>query len=532
MGTIDHKTERNNDVARIKSSAHPKKVVVAGPGTGKSFLFSEIIKEKKANGKTNFLAITFIGKLGDALADDLCGPAEIMTMHGFARAFVLRHCPGWNYYPRMYELIEQDLKAEGITTFRIGDDNYKRWTKYYKAVGDADVVHYAVQICKKSPRKIPTYDLVLVDEFQDFNEIESEFVDLLAQNNEMLIVGDDDQALYEFKGSSPSFIRKKYASGNGEFEKHTLRFCSRCTEVIIRYFHALVKAFNLNDPLKGRIQKEYICYVPDKHVDSKANPQILLTKNCPVGMIEYKIRSELEAITSNQKIKDVLVIGEGRSCEALLKTIATQLRNYGFKSVDYRGTPGLLDLRQNVIDAYKFIKKDEKSLLGWRILGSPDDESIKATHVRNATTLDAIIKGTPSQLKTIKDSAIEALKTEIENGTMSEQEVRKKLLIQELKRANLHIARPLCNLEITVCNILNSKGLGADVVFVVGFDQGRFPVKKTPTDGEIYQMLVAITRTKKRLHLINTVSKKVSGFVDCIDVKDIDSDEIKSKQTS
>src|SRR5271169_3878005 len=114
---------------------------------------------------------------------------------------------------------------------------------------------------------------------------------------------------------------------------------------------------------------------------------------------------------------------------------------------------------------------------------------------------------------------------------MSDQEVRKNLLSQELKRANLHIARPLCNLEIIVCNILNSKGLGADVVFVVGFDQGRFPVKKTPTDGEIYQMLVAITRTKRRLHLINTVSKEVSRFVDCIDVKDLHTEEIKPKKS-
>jgi hypothetical protein len=99
MPAIDHKEERGKDVKRIKDSVHPRKVIVAGPRTGKSFLFSEIIKMKRAEGKVKFLAITFIGKLGDALADDLCGLATTMTMHSFARSFVLDAigpAKGWN----------------------------------------------------------------------------------------------------------------------------------------------------------------------------------------------------------------------------------------------------------------------------------------------------------------------------------------------------------------------------------------------------------------------------------------------------
>ena len=136
---MDHKQERENDVEKIKNLKHPRKVVVAGPGTGKSFLFSELIKKKQDEGKTNFLAITFIGKLGDALADDLCGLAETMTMHGFTRNFFLNSYPSWSYYPRIYELIEEDLKSEGVTEFQVGDANYSRKTKYYKEIGRAHV---------------------------------------------------------------------------------------------------------------------------------------------------------------------------------------------------------------------------------------------------------------------------------------------------------------------------------------------------------------------------------------------------------
>ena len=542
MSIIDYKTERHNDVNKIRDSAHPRKVVVAGPGTGKSYLFSELIKKKISEGKTNFLAITFIGKLGDALADDLCGLARTTTMHGFARGFVLEHCKGWNYYPRMQELIGEDLKAEKIKDFEIGNENYENKTKYYQAIGDADVVHYAVQICKKDSNKIPVFDLVLIDEYQDFNSVESEFVDLLAQKNEIVIVGDDDQALYAFKGSSPRFIRNKHDSSNNLFESHTLRFCSRCTEIIIKYFHALVDKFNLNnstetDPEKKRIKKEYVCYLPDKDGDSKANSKLHLIKNCPVGMIAYKIRSELEDLAKNQKIKDILVIGEGRSCEALLKTVAQQLKNYGFKYVDYRGDKSVLRLQQSIVDGYKFLAKNNTSLLGWRILRNPTEEKEKEQHIKNAKTLASIIEGTPSKLEKIKEDDIRALEGEIENwkagekGTksngavndktlvdrnMQNEKIRRDVLIQELKRGNLHLSRPLCNLDITVCNILNSKGVGADIVFLIGFDQGKFPSKTKAAENEIYQMLVAITRAKKRIYMINTVGKRVSGFVECL----------------
>src|ERR1700754_883687 len=102
MADIDHKKERRDDVDKIISSECPHKVVVAGPGTGKSFLFQELIKAKIAKGEKDFVAITFIGKLGDALADDLCGLAKTMTMHGFARTLVLKYCKDWTYYPHIY----------------------------------------------------------------------------------------------------------------------------------------------------------------------------------------------------------------------------------------------------------------------------------------------------------------------------------------------------------------------------------------------------------------------------------------------
>ena len=94
--------------------------------------------------------------------------------------------------------------------------------------------------------------------------------------------------------------------------------------------------------------------------------------------------------------------------------------------------------------------------------------------------------------------------------------IRKDVLTRELKSNNLSLSRPLSNLNITICNVLNSKGLSADVVFLIGFDQGRFPLKTEVSDSEVYQMLVALTRAKKRVYLINTIDRKVSDFSNCM----------------
>lgn len=276
-----------------------------------------------------------------------------------------------------------------------------------------------------------------------------------------------------------------------------------------------------------------------------------MIKNCPVGMIAYKVRDELEKLAGSQKIKDALIIGEARSCKALLKATAQHLKNYGFKNVDYKDEGGIIPIRESIVDAYRFLARDESSLLGWRILGNPTEAEARKKHIRNARTLRAIIDGTPSEVGKLTDADILQVEDEIEAWEIptnercrvdadagdakllrrreQDLEIRRGVLARELKRANLYLPRPLCNLDITVCNILNAKGLGADIVFFIGFDQGKFPKEDEPTDNETFQMLVAVTRAKKRLYLINTVGKKVSRFLGCLDPAHLDIEEIKAK---
>ena len=537
--SIDHEKERAKDSDKILKSSHPRKVVLAGPGTGKSFLFKEAIKRKKAQGAHDFLAITFIGNLTDELADDLAGLAETTTLHGFARGFALRNCPaGWEYYPRMREVIDEDLAVKGITEIAVGDSDYEERTKYYRAFGDNDVIHYAVQICKTDTSKIPVYDLILIDEFQDFNETEAELIDLLATKNEVLVVGDDDQALYEFKGSFSRFIRDKFNSSDDEFESHTLRYCSRCTEVIINSFHSIVDDFSDRERLSERISKEYEFYPPDKEVDSKLNPKILLVENLAPGATPAKIRFELSAILKEQKIKSVLVLGEGRTCRTQLASIARILTECGFKDVRLVGRQkDLFAFKQQTVSGYKVLAKGSNDILGWRLLidglgdnGLKNDlilnhysdaegfvknipKEFKKTAEKNCRTLHKILNKSESERDKIADSSIERLAGKI----VEDEKEKRSIFVNQLIDENVHLARPLTKLSITVCNILGAKGLSADVVFLIGFDQGKLPMGRDAEDSEIYQFLVALTRARKRIYLINTMGRHVSQFLDSID---------------
>jgi DNA helicase-2/ATP-dependent DNA helicase PcrA len=56
------------------------------------------------------------------------------------------------------------------------------------------------------------YTEVIVDEFQDINKLDFEFIKLIAQGAVLVVVGDDDQAIYGFRGCSPEYIIN--------FEKH------------------------------------------------------------------------------------------------------------------------------------------------------------------------------------------------------------------------------------------------------------------------------------------------------------------------
>ena len=91
---------------------------------------------------------------------------------------------------------------------------------------------------------------ILVDEFQDINQLQYDIVRLLAEpENNLFIVGDDDQSIYHFRGARPE-IMLNFTKDYPGAEKVVLDVNYRCSK---RILNSAMKVIGRN---KTRFQKE------------------------------------------------------------------------------------------------------------------------------------------------------------------------------------------------------------------------------------------------------------------------------------
>ena len=105
---------------------------------------------------------------------------------------------------------------EGFETGRINElaqayQTYNQLLLDNKFLDFGDLIVYTLKLFKERPNILAKYrnqfKYVMVDEFQDTNWAQYELVKLLAQpNNNLVVVGDDNQSIYKFRGASLSNI--------------------------------------------------------------------------------------------------------------------------------------------------------------------------------------------------------------------------------------------------------------------------------------------------------------------------------------
>ncbi len=244
-------------------NVHGPIMAVAGAGSGKTRVLTRriayLIKEQGIYpGK--ILAITFTNKAAEEmrkrvlnLLDVSIEEAWISTFHAMG-AKILRNDIHHLGYKRDYQIID-DEDSTIIVKNLMKDHNYDRknfspkitshlfaaikgqhasfnslqepirsmvlqlyplynaYLKKNNLVDFQDLLVLVLELFQKHPDVLKKYqekfEYILVDEFQDTNDLQYEIVHMLAVNHRNLfIVGDEDQSIYAFRGSNIQNIRK------------------------------------------------------------------------------------------------------------------------------------------------------------------------------------------------------------------------------------------------------------------------------------------------------------------------------------
>jgi superfamily I DNA/RNA helicase len=516
------KAERQKCLEAILNSKAPRKVIVAGPGTGKTFTFRALLKQK-AEG-TN-LAMTFIRKLVEDLEGELADCAEVKTFHAYCKKILHDKRGRVELVPYLSKVVQKDaelfgrqLKDFDVKLRLLEEDSkevkfYLRRGNYYRVVGFDDSVYRLYRLLLKEPDIVPNFDQIVIDEFQDFNPLEVAFIRELEKKGPILIVGDDDQAVYEGRAASAVHLRNLYKSGH--YEVFDLPYCSRCPKVIVDATNALLNSAKARGHLKGRIAKRYECYLEARESDSKKYPKLVMAE-CTTGrMVPRYIQNEIVAIDENditesheQGYPTVLIIGPRQ----YLREAEQQLTKI-YSNLSYTRPS---ELEYGIIDAYELLSREKESNLGWRILlelfypldrqkeilskttdGSPMINLLAAKFVRRHLDAIAVVKRmknddsvTPKQQRVLKEAVGSTYAEVVEHFTPADEE--------EDRAADDN--EP----SILLTSYVGSKGLSAGHVFIIGAHNGSMPRDpKQIKDIEISQFLVALTRTRKQCHVIS-----------------------------
>jgi superfamily I DNA/RNA helicase len=512
----------------IVESDHPKKIVVAGPGAGKTSLFKKLLsKSKGANQEAHHLVVTFISALAEELKRDLSELADVFTFHGHCKQLLHKNpyfreglSEHFGVFPKLPSLIKSDWSYQqqgDVPHFvklmrQVIDDHATRFfldrSNYYDSVAFDDMVFRVYLKLAAAPHFAERHDLLLVDEYQDFNLLEISLLDLLSRKSPIVIAGDDDQVLYgALRSSHWNFIRNCYTSP--EYQACELPFCLRCPEVVVKAFDDVVHTATAAGHLKGRINKKYEYFPPYKEQDSAAHPKlhVIRTSIQKNGSGNYFGRVIAEVIESIpvQYIKDsreggyptVLIIGN----KQYLIQVSAHLKVLGYVLDEKEEGEGEEDriVRE---DGLRILKEDAGSSLGWRIMLEVDKP---AFFTKAAAQLLAVKPLVTVMQKNYRDSIAEEAKNFEEPA--------------KAKRPQPAPGKP----TIKLTSFQSAKGLSAQYVFVVGLHDGDLPRNPSNIDDiEICKFLVALTRTRKQCYLLWTsrfagVPKRRSTFLNWID---------------
>lgn len=568
-------------------------LVLAGPGSGKTLTIVNRVKyliEKQKVRPEEILVVTFTRFAAAEMKSRLCLvmgkrdlPVTVGTFHGIYYGILK-----WAYRMNQenilsetekYQILRgvinkermeifdeedfiQDIVAEigkvknnripleefvsekcSADAFRNIYRNYERHRKELKKIDFDDMLVLCYELFRSRPDVLAQWQkkfrYVLIDEFQDINRIQYDVIRMLAQpENNLFVVGDDDQAIYGFRGADSELMLgfgKDFPDAKqillGMNYRSTANIVQNSLKLIENNVERYSKKLEANreggsclhiqevkDPVEeaeyvleeiqkckeNGIKEEEIAILFRVHTDARAVVEAMVERKIPFQMKEH-----LPNIYEHFIAKDImayfrLATGKRRR-QDFLQVMNRPKRYLGRDSVS-GSQVSFEDMRKFycdkdwMIDRIDQFEWDVKMLMKMAPYAAIQyirkrigyDDFLKEyafTHQINRSDLNEVLAEIEEAAKAF--SSVEEWFAHVEEYTET-------LKVKEKERNK---PRP----GVRLMTIHASKGLEFKQVFLIAANEGRIPYQKAKTDKEIEEerrlFYVAMTRAKDFLKI-------------------------------
>jgi len=298
----------------------------AGAGTGKTTTIVESSGKLPLGTKAAFLA--FNKSIADELATKLPEGVDAKTFHAFGFAAIraagiktkvnnyklnniIKDLLGADFYyvplKKLVSLVKGSLiEGTDIKSINILIDDYNiNFNSEREELIAIQSIPAILTMCKTQTHIIdfddmiwmplvndypfPKYDVLFVDEAQDFNESQREMISKCVNGGRCIIVGDKNQAIYGFRGAdsnSISLFKERLMKGDREISEFPLSISWRCPKSVVKEANRYVAEFTAPDFAKeGNV-------IVNAGFNPQRNDMVLCRYNAPLVGAFYDLISQ------------------------------------------------------------------------------------------------------------------------------------------------------------------------------------------------------------------------------------------------
>lgn len=425
--------------------------------------------------------------------------------------------------------------------FREIFEQYEKERKRLKKIDFDDMLVLVYELFKKRPDILSMWQrkfrYILIDEFQDINQVQYDVIRMLvAPENNLFIVGDDDQSIYRFRGARPDIMlgfKKDYpdtkeilldvnyrstkaiVNGAARVIRHNVnRYPKQIittneqgeTVHIQEVRHPIEESkyvvSQIQEAKKRGIPSSEIAVLFRTNVEARALAETFMEYNMPFRMKERMPNLYEHFIAQDLTTYLKMALGD-RSRKSFLAIMNRPNRYIGRDSVEGT-TISFESLRKFYCDKDWMLDRIDQLEVDFRILKNMAPYGA-IQYIRKHIGYDEFLKEYAAFRKINMEDLKEVLR-EIEERakafrTIEEWFTHIEEYSEELKRQSQQ--KETDPEAITFMTMHGSKGLEFDLVFIIGANETITPYKKAETKEEVEEerrmFYVAMTRARKKL---------------------------------